>query len=359
MMKNYKMGRRQRNWAKILLIMLILAVIGSGMAVFVVRQAYYKNLDPVSASEHSILVTISTGETAQEIGQKLLAKGLIRSTWAFEWYVRTHNARESLQAGTYSIRPNQTVAEIISILTQGKVTSSLITILPAQRLSQIKDALINNGFTPDEVEKAFNPALYVNHPALRDKPQNASLEGYLYPETFQKTAQTTVESIINASLDELQKVLTPQVRADIAKQGLTLHQGIILASIIEREVSRPADKPVVAQVFLKRFRSGMPLGSDVTAFYGAIIDGVELSDNPGQAATIAVGHNSPYNTRMHVGFPPGPISNVGKLSIEAVTSPSTTDYLYFVAGDDGITYFSKTLQEHEQLTVQHCKKLCQ
>ncbi len=93
----------------------------------------------------------------------------------------------------------------------------------------------------------------------------------------------------------------------------------------------------------------MNLGSDVTAFYGAII--------AGQPPTVA--YDSPYNTRIHSGFPAGPISNVSESSLEAVAYPATTDWLFFVAGDDGITYFSKTNEEHEALTAQHCKKLCE
>jgi UPF0755 protein len=117
------------------------------------------------------------------------------------------------------------------------------------------------------------PPEQLNHQALVDKPAGASLEGYLYPESFQKTSETTPKQIVMASLDEMQKRLTPTIRQGIAKQGLTLHQGITLASIIDSEVSNPEDKPVVAQVFLKRMRSGMKLESDVTAFYGSILDG--------------------------------------------------------------------------------------
>ena len=128
-----------------------------------------------------------------------------------------------------------------------------------------------------------------------------------------------------------------------------MHEGVILASIIEQEVSSDSDRPIVAQVFLTRHKIGMQLGSDVTAFYGAYIAGVEPT----------VSYDSPYNTRLHSGMPPGPISNVSKSSLHAVASPANTDYLYFVAGDDGKTYFSHTLDMHQELTRQHCKTLCQ
>jgi UPF0755 protein len=234
-------------------------------------------------------------------------------------------------------------------LTQGKVATDTVTILPAQRLDQIRTALINSGFKEADVDEALKPELYADHPALVDKPEGANLEGYLYPETFHKTATTKPEAIIRLALDETQARLTPDVRAGIVKQGLTVHQGIILASIIEQEVSNPDDKKVVAQVFLKRLREDMALESDPTAHYGAILAGAEPT----------LQFDSPYNTYKIKGLPPGPISNVGSASLLAVANPATGDYLYFVAGDDGKTYFSRTLAEHESLTRQHCKKLCQ
>src|SRR5690606_152079 len=112
-----------------------------------------------------------------------------------------------------------------------------------------------------------------------------------------------------------------------------------------------SDKPQVAQVFLKRYQIGMPLGADPTAFYAAIVHGADPKD-------VGVGFDSPYNTRLHAGLPPGPIGNVAENSLKAVAFPAETDWLYFVAGDDGKTHFSKTLQEHEALTRQYCTQLC-
>jgi UPF0755 protein len=309
---------------------------------------YFDNLKPVSASQRAQSITVPVGSSAREIGTILEKAGVVRSAWAFEWYTRTNNLRDQLQAGTYSVRPNQSVRDIITILTQGKVASDLVTVLPAQRLDQVRQALINNGFKEAEVEAGLNPALYKDHPALTDKPAGASLEGYLYPESFQKIAATQVQDIIKASLNEMQKHLTPELRAGIVKQGLTLHQGVILASILENEVNSKTDKPIVAQVFLRRLREGHRLQSDVTAFYGAVLDD----------ATPLVTHDSIYNTYLHDGLPPGPISNVSQASLSAVATPADTDYLYFVAGDDGKTYFSHTLEEHQQKTAAHCKKLC-
>ena len=173
----------------------------------------------------------------------------------------------------------------------------------------------------------------------------------MYPDFFQRDNNTKPEQIVRQSLAEMQKKLTPDIRAAFAKQGLTTYQGLILASIIEKEVSNLSDRPIVAQVFLKRKNMDMMLGSDVTAIYGAIMAG-----QPGNNS--AVDYDSPYNTRMHTGLPPTPIGTMDKTAIAAVANPAKTDWLYFVTGDDKVTYFSKTLEEHEALTKQHCIELC-
>lgn len=350
-MKHYSAEKGSMSrWRKIWLIAIAVIVVALIIAVVIIRQTYTNNLKPVSASQRAVTVTIPLGSSVQEIGKKLEEAGLIRASWAFEWYVRNHNLRDELQAGTYSIRPNQSVQEITTTLTHGKVETNLVTILPGQRLDQIRESLIKNGgYSADEVDKALDPAQYANHPALADKPTGVSLEGYLYPDSYEKTADTKPETIVRASLDEMQKHLTPEVRAAFTKQGLTVHEGVTLASVVEQEVSKTSDKPTVAQVFLLRLKKGMPLGSDVTAFYGAIMAGQSPS----------VSYDSPYNTRIHTGMPPGPISNVSEASLNAVANPAGTDYLFFVAGDDGNTYFSHTNAEHEALTQQYCKKLCQ
>ncbi len=326
-------------------ILLVVLVLGSA---FLVRKAYQSNLQPLSSSNAGIVVTIKPGTAPPEIAELLKNKGVIKSDWAMEWYVRNHNLRDKLKAGTYLFHPSQSVPEIVEQIAEGKVATDLVTILPGRRLEQIRNDLIRAGFSANNVDQALEAKQYANHPALADKPENASLEGYLYPESFQKTADTDARQIVKQSLDEMALHLTPEIRAAFNAQGLNVHEGVILASIVEREVANDTDRATAAQVFLKRLKIGMPLGSDVTAFYGAIIAGHDPS----------VGFDSPYNTRIHKGLPKGPISNVSDSSLKAVAYPAKTDWLYFVSGDDGQTYFSKTLEEHEAQTQKYCKKLC-
>ena len=312
-------------------------------ATVAVRHHYQQNLKPVSTSETTQLVTVELGATVSEIADTLKEKQLIREAWAFEWYVRNNSLRDKLQAGSYYISPSQDIAAIAGVLTRGKVATDLVTILPGKRIDQLKQSLVNDGFEPSEVEAAFDPSLYTDHSALVDKPAGASLEGYIYPETFQKDTDTTPSDIIRSSLDQMQLQLTPDVRAGIVRQGLTVHQGVILASIIEKEVGVEKDRPTVAQVFLSRLKIGMKLQSDATTPYGAVLDGKEpLSD-----------YDSAYNTYLYEGLTPGPISNVSGSSLQAVVSPSNTEFIYFVAGNDCVTRFSKTLPEHEAFIAQH------
>lgn len=340
---------RRYNWGRIALVSaaIIIGLILAGA--FWVRRTYNLHLRPVSASQKNVQFTVDQGASVAGVATKLKEMGLIRSDWAFEWYFRNNNLNEFLQAGAYSVRPNMSVPEIADLMTNGKIETSLVTIPPGLRLDQIRQTLIDKyGFSAQSVDAALKPSNYANHPALVDKPAEASLEGYLYPESFQKIAETSPQTIVKSSLDEMQAHLTPQLRAGIVRQGLTVHEGIVLASIIEQEVSDPNDKKTVSQVFLKRLREGRPLQSDPTAIYGAILAGQKPS----------LTFESAYNSYTHPSLPPGPISNVSQNSLEAVANPAGSDYLYFVAGDDGKTYFSKTLAEHEALTEQHCKTLC-
>jgi len=344
--KRYK---RRKPWLK----RVILAVGGLVLLLVIATLAiwfyYDSNLKPLQANATAQTVVIASGSSPREIANQLHNAHLIRSAWAFEAYVRHAGAQEDLQAGSYSLSASQSVQDIVSQLSHGKVTTKLVTILPGQRIDQVRQALINDGFSEGDVDAALQPAQYEGNAALVDKPVGNSLEGYLYPDSFQRTGTTTASQIIQESINEMQSHLTPDIRAAFAKEGLSTYQGIILASIVEKEVSNTGDKAQVAQVFLKRLSIGMPLQSDATTTYGAVLAGQKPT------ATFP----SVYNTYQNAGLPPTPVSNVSDSSLQAVAHPSNTDWLYFVAGDDGVTHFSHTIEEHQQLTQQYCHKLCQ
>jgi len=347
-MADYSLYSRVRRWPRrILYTMLVLLVLVAG-SVIVVRRVYDANLKPVSSSTEQIAFVVPSGASVHEIGTDLHKAGLIRQVWAFERYVRNANLGSKLQAGTYKFSQSQDVQTISAMMAQGKVAVDLITLLPGQRIDQLREAFIRAKFDPAAVDEAFDPAQYADSPALADKPTGTSLEGFLYPDSYQKDANTDPKVIVEAALKEMEEHLTTERRTAFAAHGLTVYQAVTMASIIEREVSNAGDRAQVAQVFYKRMATGMHLESDVTAFYGAIKDGKKP----------AISYDSPYNTYKVLGLPVGPISNVSDSSLDAVAHPADSDWLYFVAGDDGKTYFSKTLEDHEALTAEHCHKLC-
>ena len=312
-------------------------------------RVYTHYLQPVDVSSQRVeSFTVEMGASLDEIASDLEAFGIIRSAWAFKLYVGNNNAYSDLQAGTYSLSPALSVSAIVAQLTGGQVATDMVTILPGQRLEQIRAALVNSGFGEDEVDTALNPMTHADHPVLADKPPGNNLEGYLYPETFHKGEDTTAADIVQMSLDEMEARLTPQVQEAFAAHGLSVYEGLILASIVEKEAARHEDREQIAQVFLSRLDIDMPLQADPTAHYGAYLDGAEPT----------VRHESPYNTYQHPGLPPTPISNVTENSLHATAYPADTNWLYFVAGDDGQTYFTRTLQEHEEATRLYCTELC-
>lgn len=338
--------RRVGYYALVVATILVLLAVAAG---FTAKRYYDNNLKAVSSDSTTKTVTIAAGTSLDKIAATLQGNGLIRSQRVFMVYVKLEGAAGYLQSGTYEFSPNQTTQQIVAQLTHGKVATKLVTILPGQRIDQIRASFIQQGFSEDETDKALDPAAHATHPLLKDLPKIPNLEGLLFPDSFQRTETTKLTNIVNQSLNLMQKQLTADIRQGYAAQGLNTYQGIILASLVEQEVANQSERAQAAQVFFKRIKVGMPLGSDVAAFYG--------SETAGRGRDIA--YDTPYNTRLHTGLPPTPVSNVTKSSLEAVAKPADTDWLYFVSGDDGITYFSKTFPEHEALIKQHCIKLCQ
>ncbi len=339
--KRYRLQQSGPAWSRPLLFGALAVLVLLVAAIIGVRMYYEHNLQPVGTT-NSAMVTVERGASVSEIAAVLKEKELIRSEAVFSWYVRSKEAGDKIQAGTYELQGSLGVPEIVSILTKGEVTTNLITIVPGRRIDQIKQAFIDSGFEKNAVEEAFDIALYKDHVVLADVPASVStLEGLLYPDSFQRDNNTTPEQIVRKSLDEMQKQLTPDVRAAFARQGLTVYQGLILASIVEREVPGAQDRAIAAQVFLNRLKIDMPLATDASDEYGSIMAGQSGEAN------FAVNFDSPYNTRMHKGLPPTPIATAERTAIQAVANPAGTTYLYFVAGNDCVTRFSNTLAEHE------------
>ncbi len=326
-----------------LLIVGLLLLFASLGSVFWYRWA----LSPVSSKQNSVRLVVSPGETATEIAHQLAGQDLIRSEFAFGIYTQIHGLRSKLQAGGYVLSPHQSTPSIVEHMTTGRTDTFNVTISPGLTLMGLKELFEGYGYSEQEVQTAF--AKTYSHPVLATRPSGATLEGYIYPETYNVGADEPLSTLLERSFDQLLKVLSDNKYLEqYQKQGLSIHQAVTLASIVQKEVSNKSDQKQVAQVFLKRLDSGMQLGSDVTFMYAAKLLGVE--------PTVDI--DSPYNTRKYAGLPPGPISNMNPSALEAVAYPASGDYLYFVAGDDGTTYFSRTQAEHDANVAEHCKELC-
>ncbi|MDR1032575.1 MAG: endolytic transglycosylase MltG [Candidatus Nomurabacteria bacterium] len=292
------------------------------------------------------VVEIKPGESADEVVAKLHAAGAIKSQLAFKIYLKLSGRSGDIKAGEYVVSLTYSVPEIVDQLTEGPRPKTFwVTFLPGGTLADAKSRLLKVGYSEAEIDTAL--AKTYDNPVLKDKPAESDLEGYIYGESYQFFKDVPVEQIIERCLEELERVVEENnLVAKFQTKGLTLHQGIILSSIVQREGGD--DLPGVASVFLNRLSAGMNLGSDVTYQYIADKLGVERDpylDNP-------------YNTRRYPGLPPGPISSPGEKALLALASPSQTDYLFFLSGDDDKTYFAKTEAEHQRNIQQHCQKKC-
>lgn len=305
-------------------------------------------LTPVdSDNTNKVAIQVKPGATPDMIAKQLKQSDLIRNELVFLLTARGKGVQNKLQAGTYRISPSESTFNVIDHLVKGAQDSFDITFLPGATVKEHKEVLIKAGYDRREVDDAFD-AQY-DSLIFASKPKEADLEGYIYGDTYKFTMGVSVKSILERTFNEFYKVINERgLDKAYAKKSLTLHQGITLASIIQREAGG-GDERQISQVFFKRIAMGMPLGSDVTYQY--------IADKTGVARDVNL--DSPYNTRRYTGLPPGPIASPGIEALRAVALPAEGEYIYFLSGDDNVTYYGKTLEEHEANIRNHCQKKCQ
>lgn len=329
-----------------------------------------------SVCEYQI-IEISAGESVKQIANNLKQADLIRNPLAFELYARINNLHAKLKTGKYSFRKTMSARAIAKQLVNGVVSSDVfnLTILPGTNLlgdkGKSQTGIIHQfrtlGYSEEEINQALtkhydNPVLkglYADENKLSnpDIPAKLALEGYLYGETYQFYNHEKLENVITTILNQFNDVVVSnQLEEKFKARGLSLREGITLASIIQKEANTE-DMPGVSMVFQNRLKQGIALGSDVTATYAADITGIDRT-NATNADILAV--NSLYNTRKFPGLPPGPIAVPSKAALLAVAEPdsSKASMLYFLTGDDGLMYYSSTDAEHNQKIRDHCQKLC-
>ncbi|HEY5695417.1 MAG TPA: endolytic transglycosylase MltG [Candidatus Saccharimonadales bacterium] len=321
------------------------AIVAAALGAFLWYRLEMRPVNPQDTSQ--VRITIPAGMAPSSIADLLQSKGLIRNKLVFDIYTRLTGDRSKLQAGTYSISASESLESVVNDLVSGKVDKMTITFLPGATVADDKKVLLKAGYSQAAIDEAF--AKQYSHPLFATKPAGTDLEGYIYGDTYSFTSDATVEQILTRTFEEFYATVQDHKLADgFTKQGLSLYQGITLASIIQKEVSGTNDERQVAQIFLRRLQINMPLGSDVTYHYAAAKMGVDPSPSL----------DSPYNTRRYGGLPPGPISTPGITALDAVANPATGDYLYFLSGDDGKTYYARTAEEHQANIEQHCKIKC-
>lgn len=308
---------------------------------------YQTQLRPVSSVKTQLIkVTIKTGTTPKDIGTELKDNGIIRNQQAFTLYTYVSHTQNKLQAGTYRLSPGDSTQQIVKHLVDGNVDTFSMTFLPGATLAENRAVFIKAGYTAQEVDSALSGTY--DSPLFETKPSGTDLEGYIYGETYNFSSSATVEDILNRTFAQYTHVIQANdLVAQFKAHGLTLFQGITLASIIQREAIAGSEAQI-AQVFYSRLAQNMPLGSDVT--YQYIADKTRVARDPNL--------DSPYNTRIHTGLPPGPISTPGLAALQAVAQPASGDYLYFLSGDDNNMYYSHTLSEHEANIKAHCQIKC-
>ncbi len=298
-----------------------------------------------------MVFTVERGESAATIGQHLENVSLIRSALLFRALTAYYGASTSLEAGQYELSPSMTITQIISRLHRGLVRQVTVPIPEGWRAEQIADALAEAGaFSREDFMKAYREGTF-DYEFLNERPRGATLEGYLFPATYELGPDASPEGVIRRMLQAFDEWVTPAMRQQATARGLTLHQVITLASIVEREAVLPEEQAIIASVFLNRRERGMPIAADPTVQYA-------LAEDPQNVARYGywkkeltledLAVDSPYNTYRNPGLPPGPISNPGLAAIEAALNPEATEYLYFVARGDGSHVFSKTFEKHLQ-----------
>ena len=335
---------------------LLSIIVGAGIACVIWYQA---QLQPVDASsDRYIPIAIQPGMTPDAIGDLLEEEGVIRHHTAFDIYTRLTSSQHRLQAGSYKLSPAESTPQIVDHLVSGRVEQVQITFYPGATLvspshvqeskrTDVTTSLKKLGFGDEEIRAALSKQY--DHPVFEDKPAHMDIEGYVYGETYQFNADVTAEEVLIRTFDELYAVLEKENLKELyAAQGLNLYEGITLASIIQREAIG-GDETQIAQVFFKRLSIDMPLGSDVTYQY--------IADKMGVPRDVNL--DSLYNTRRFQGLTPGPIAAPGLAALKAVAHPADTDYLYFLSGDDDVTYFGRTLEDHERNIAEHCQLKCQ
>lgn len=303
---------------------------------------------PFLRSQETVDLDFPRGTSTQKIAATLESSGVIRSriTFLALFYL---GGRQTLMAGEYSFEHPASTLDVLRKLERGEIAYKVLVIPEGFNRFDIADAVAAAGFSSREEFLRVSE----NHSWIADlDPHTQNLEGYLFPDTYHFPRKTGPEQIARAMVDRFRAVLS-ELKVPASPQPL--RDVVTLASLVEEETAMPEERPRIAAVYRNRLQRGILLQCDPTVIYAALLenrfDGVIRQSNLNSA--------SPYNTYVHRGLPPGPISNPGRASLLAALRPEPTDYLYFVASPQGGHTFSRTLSEHNQAVSLYRRSLKQ
>lgn len=313
-------------------------IAGSIVTYLIFQSLFFSAVEPGSTEPVSFIV--HKGANLKTIAQELEEQNIVKHWWTvyYPGVNKLKQANRTIEAGEYKLARGMTPLEILENIIDGEVVYYRYTIPEGLRLTEIADRIAATGLvTKEELLAAMEDRTLLSELAV----PAGSLEGYLFPETYQFSRPITAREILVAMAAEGRKKITNEMVNRSIDLGFTLHQIITLASIIEKETGRGDERGKISSVFHNRLRIGMPLQSDPTVIY-------DIENFDGNLTKEHLKRTSPYNTYMQPGLPPGPICSPGLASITAALYPEDTDYLYFVSKGDGSHEFSSTLKAHNE-----------
>ena len=283
-------------------------------------------------------IDIPEGSTFRQVAVMLQQRGLIASGMSFRLLGKLTAAERKVIPGEYAFHAGMRPSDMLSMLVNGRVVLHPVTIPEGFRMAEIADLLAaKNLVDPQQFLTLTRDPAFIRTLNLDVQ----SLEGYLFPSTYHFPRGMAATDIIVTMVDAMKRVLTPELHARARDIGMSMHEVLTLASVVEKETGVDAERELVAAVFHNRLRRKIPLQSDPTVIYG-------LSAFDGNLKRRDLAMKSPYNTYRVAGLPPGPIANPGERSIRAALYPVPSTYLYFVSRNDGTHHFSSTLTEHNR-----------
>lgn len=296
---------------------------------------------PVKIIPKQVDITIPPGLSTISIARKLAAKQVIKSAWLFTFWARWLHVDGILKSGNYQFDCTESLPQVLDKIMKGEVVARTFTIPEGFTLFQIRELLSREGLiNADSFQQLVREGEF-EFEYIQGLPlNNRRLEGFLFPDTYQITPDMKEKEIIEMMLGRFQNIFAPVFQERATQLGLSPNQVVILASIVEREAKKEEERPLIAAVFLNRLAQNIRLESCATIQYAlpVVKPVLNLED---------LKIDSPYNTYLHKGLPPGPIASPGLASIKAVLYPAQVPYLYFLAKNDGTHVFSLTFAEHK------------